>query len=148
VNSVYRHTQTSNLHLFLILPAAAGLGALFAVQNSAHPAPPLMFAPFAALLLVVYLFSSLTIEITQDELIWFFGPGVWRKRMALADIASATPARNKWWWGWGIRLTPRGWLYNVGGLNAVEIMSKSGKTFRLGTDDAPALAAALSPRQA
>jgi len=51
--------------------------------------------------------------------------------------------RNKWWYGLGIRLTPHGWLYNVSGLDAIEIVRRSGKTFRVGTDEPKALAAAL-----
>ena len=89
------------------------------------------------------LFSSLTIEVTESELVWFFGPGFLKKRIARSEIASAAPARNRWWWGWGVHLTPRGWLYNVQGLEAVEIVKTDGKSFRLGTDEPLALASAL-----
>ena len=48
-----------------------------------------------------------------------------------------------WWYGWGIHLTPRGWLYNVGGLDAVELALNNGRTLRIGSDEAAALARAL-----
>jgi len=48
--------------------------------------------------------------------------------------------RNQWWWGWGIRLIPGGWLYNVSGLDAVELKMKNGRIFRIGTDEAQRLA--------
>jgi plasmid stabilization system protein ParE len=38
-------------------------------------------------------------------------------------------------YGWGIRLTPSGWMFNVSGLDAVELTLRSGKRFRIGTDD-------------
>jgi hypothetical protein len=41
-----------------------------------------------------YAFSSLTVEVTTSELIWFFGPGVWRKTVPLYDIATATIETN------------------------------------------------------
>ncbi len=42
--------------------------------------------------------------------------------------------KNPWYYGWGIRLTPHGWLYNVSGSYAVEIKTKTGKKYRIGTD--------------
>jgi hypothetical protein len=61
----------------------------------------------------------------------------------LADIASCAVVQNPWWYGWGIRLTPQGWLYNVAGRSAVEIRLKSGKRFRIGTDEPQQLCQAL-----
>jgi hypothetical protein len=51
--------------------------------------------------------------------------------------------RNKWWYGWGIRLTPHGWLFNVGGLDAVELELASGRKFRIGTDEPQGLLNAI-----
>ena len=42
--------------------------------------------------------------------------GVIRKRVRLAEIVGCEPIRIRWWYGWGIHLTPCGWLYNVSGL--------------------------------
>lgn len=142
MSRIYRHTQAGTLLFLTIVPAAVAtlLGALVCWGPAALPLAA------TALLLggVAYAFSSLTVEVTPTELRWFFGPGFWRKSLSRADIASATPVRNKWWWGWGVRLTPRGWLYNVGGLEAVEIVLKDGKTLRIGSDETAALAGALA----
>jgi hypothetical protein len=78
--------------------------------------------------------------------VWFFGPGIWRKHIARGDIASVAAVRNPWWYGFGIHRTPRGWLYNVGGLDAVEIALVGGRTLRIGTDEPAALTAALGRR--
>jgi hypothetical protein len=86
----------------------------------------------------------LTIEITEWELRWRFGPGLFRKSVKLSDIASAKPVRTNFLNGWGIHLTRFGWLYNVSGLDAVAITLKNGKRFALGTDEAHSLLAALA----
>ncbi len=80
------------------------------------------------------LFSTLTVVIGEDELDVRFGPGVIRKRFKLRDIKSCQAVRNHWYYGWGIRSTPQGWLYNVSGLDAVEIKLRTGKRLRIGTD--------------
>lgn len=102
----------------------------------------------SALLRVIFafggwLFSSLTVCIEEGWLKWSFGPGLIRKKVPLADIESAEPVRNSWSCGWGIHYTPGGWLYNVSGMEAVRIVIKNGKRFRLGTDEPRELAEAI-----
>jgi hypothetical protein len=135
----YSHTQTGQTLRWTIIPPALGLLAAGYVVGEG-----LLFLPIAlGLGAVGWVFSTLTVEVSTTELTWFFGPGFWRKNIARDEIVSAVPVRNKWWWGWGVRLTPRGWLYNVAGLEAVEIALRSGKVLRIGSDKAPALADAL-----
>ncbi len=135
----YHHTQTgAALRWGLILPAIG----LLAIGFAARRAVP--FVPLAALLAATgWAFSSLTVEVTPTRLIWFFGPGLLRKSIEREAIMGATPVRNLWWYGWGIHLTPRGWLYNVGGLDAVELALSNGSTLRIGSDEPEALARAL-----
>jgi hypothetical protein len=139
VRAFYHHTQTgAALRWGLILPAIG----LFALGFAARRAVP--FVPLAALLAATgWAFSSLTVEVTPTQLIWFFGPGLLRKSIEREAIMGATPVRNAWWYGWGIHLTPRGWLYNVGGLDAVELALSNGSTLRIGSDEPAALAKAL-----
>jgi hypothetical protein len=141
---VYRHTQSGTLLFLSTLP-----GALILLVSGLLCRGPLTL-PFVILALVLgavgYAFSSLTVEVTPTELAWFFGPGVLRKSVPRTAIMSATPVVNKWWWGWGIHLTPRGWLYNIGGLEAVEIALRDGKTLRIGSNETASLARALAAR--
>jgi len=58
-------------------------------------------------------------------------------------IAACGPIRIRWWYGWGIHLTPYGWLYNVSELDAVAITLRNGRKFALGTDDPDGLATAI-----
>jgi len=80
------------------------------------------------------LFATLTVLIESDFIEIRFGIGIIRKKFALKDIESFRIVKNPWFYGWGIRLTPHGWLFNVSGFYAVEIKMKSGKKFRIGTD--------------
>ena len=61
----------------------------------------------------------------------------------LRRFVACEPVRIRWWYGWGIHLTPFGWLYNVSGLDAVAITLRAGRKFALGTDDPHGLLAAL-----
>ncbi|MAI67701.1 MAG: hypothetical protein CMJ26_07485 [Phycisphaerae bacterium] len=94
-------------------------------------------------IVLLWLFSSLTVEVDGEELRHFFGPGFWKKSYLLIDIQSVKQVRNSWWYGWGIRLTPHGWLYNVSGLDAVEVRLPKGRTFRIGTNNPEGLCTAL-----
>ena len=92
---------------------------------------------------ILVLFHNLTVTIDGRDLRISFGIGLIRKRFPLDQFESCQPVRNSWLYGWEIRLTPRGWLYNVSGLEAVELNMKSGKTCRIGTDEPEVLAAAV-----
>ena len=96
------------------------------------------------LMLLAVFFGTLTIHIDGRALRWYFGPGVLKKSIPLGDIAAHQIVRNPVWYGWGIRYTPHGWLYNVSGLHAVEIRRGDGTALRLGTDEPERLAAALA----
>ncbi len=140
---IYRHTQLGPVIFLSTKPGAAALLAGAAYFDGEAAA---VFLTLVAVLGGVgYGFSSLTVEVTAEELTWRFGPGVFRGRVARADIVGATPVENPWWWGWGVHLTPRGWLYNISGLAAVEIIMRDGRTFRIGSDDSAGLARALAP---
>jgi hypothetical protein len=136
--TAYRHRQASPLILAAGVASAAWLATWSLMWHD-----PLLWLPAAAFAAAGVLFFSLTVEVADGELRWFFGPGLWRQRVALAEIAAVAEVPSRWWEGWGIHLTPRGWLYNVYGRGAVEIVLRSGRRFRLGTDEPQALLEAL-----
>jgi hypothetical protein len=133
----YRHTQRGTL----ILAVTLGMAMVFAVLAMTL-LKPMWIAPLI-LLVTAWLFRSLTIEITDSELRWRFGPGLIRKSVLLAEIVSAEPVRTGP--SWGIHWSPRtGWLYNVSGLDAVAVTLRGGKKFALGTDEPQVLATWLA----
>ena len=127
----YQHTQFGSAIVLGI--GAIGFAMLLIAAFSSHPAPYLLAG--AVVLLLSVLFSTLTIAIEDGMLRASFGPGLIRKKVWLAEIASVRPIPVRWWYGWGIHLTPHGWLYNVSGWKAVEITLRSGRRFCLGTDE-------------
>jgi hypothetical protein len=66
-----------------------------------------------------------------------------RRRFRVEDIHHARIVRNPWYYGWGIRLTPHVWLFNVSGLDAVELELRDNHNFRIGTDDPQRLVKAI-----
>jgi hypothetical protein len=91
-------------------------------------------------------FRSMTIEISDTDLTWYFGSGFPRKSVPLSEVASAEAVRTTFWNGWGIHYTPRGWLYNVSGYGAVAVTLRNGKRFCLGTDEPEKMAGELTTR--
>jgi hypothetical protein len=129
--TTYRHTQFGSA--IVLSCGVIGLTTLLAAAFSAHRTP----FPWVgvAVLLLGALFSALTITVEDGLLRASFGPGLIQKKVNLAEIASVRPIPVRWWYGWGIRLTPHGWLYNVSGWKAVEITLRDGRRFCLGTDE-------------
>jgi hypothetical protein len=138
-DSSYRHTQTgwvilgtTGVVLVILLGAlvASGFGSIAAVSA-------------ALLASTMLLFGWLTVEVDGADLRARFGIGLIGKRIALSDVRAYACVKNPWYWGWGIRLYPGGWLYNVSGPDAVELVLRDGKRYRIGTDEPEALRAAI-----
>ena len=140
----YRHTQFGRLTIAMIstiVLLTIVVTVLVEIEPPLLILLPIGFGLFMGFLLVC--FGALTVEVTSEHVIARFGPGWIRKRFELAEIESVTCVQNRWYWGWGIRLTPHGWMYNVAGLEAVELALKNGKRFRIGTDEPRDLEAAI-----
>jgi hypothetical protein len=136
----YAHTQIGHAIIWSLL-AIILIGSCGFVGSSRHREIPMVI--LIILLVSLILFYKLTITIEGQTLCASFGIGIVRKRVPLAQIVGCEPIRIRWWYGWGIHLTPYGWLYNVSGLEAVAIKLRNGRKFALGTDDPQGLAAAI-----
>lgn len=129
MNNHYQHTQRGTV----IIVAMLGMALVIVILGLfAHRA---VWLSLPILLLVTWLFHSLTIEVTENELRWRFGPGLIRKRVLLSNITSARHVETNFIEGWGIHLSRFGWLYNVSGKQAVAFMMKDENNFALGTDE-------------
>ena len=134
----YHHTQRGTLTIVVYLLLAA-LDAVMMWRSGQWP----LAAVLILLLAVAAVFSSLTVEVSDNELRWHFGPGLWAYRVPLSEIQTVAAVRNHWWNGFGIRIGTGFRLYNVSGLDAVELRLKSSDVRRIGTDDPQGLAQAL-----
>lgn len=119
--------------LLAALPWLAGLPA---------PRAPLVVGG-GLLLLVGWLFGSLRVRVDAQQVLVAFGPGWPRRRLAVRELAAAEVVQSPWWWGYGIRLTPQGWMWNLAGPHGVQLRLADGRRLRIGSDDADALCAAL-----
>ena len=141
----YRHTQPGTL-ILLVCVAVGLFGVGLSVSSVGSIAPAIV--TLIVVLVVATLFSSLTVEVRDDELRWYFGPGLWSYRLRLDEISNVAVVRNHWWNGWGIRMAPGFRLYNVSGLDAIELRVGPNDVRRIGTDDPQGLADALKARRA
>jgi hypothetical protein len=138
----YHHTQSGAVMLTVLLLASI-LAAWGGYLTGSSPVRWPLFASAIGLAILAWLFSSLTVEITEHEFHWYFGPGIWKYCIAFADVENIRIVRNEWWTGYGIRIRPGLRIYNVSGLVAVELRLKNGDIHRIGTDDVSGLSAAL-----
>ena len=135
----YQHTQVGYLIITAMVAAMVLVGIILACSGFNWIAVGVS----AVIGIALVLFFSLTVVINENELEVRFGPGIVRKRIKLYDIESCQVVRNHWYYGWGIRLTPHGWLYNVSGFYAVEIKFRTGTKFRIGSNVPQELEAAI-----
>ncbi len=126
----YEHTQVG----YLIIAVIAAVMVLIGIVLANAGIHWIAIAGLVIIAVALVLFSSLTVVIWEEELEARFGPGPIRKRFKLNEIESYRVVKNHWYYGWGIRLTPHGVLYNVSGFHAIELKLRTGKKFRIGTD--------------
>ncbi len=126
----YHHTQIG----YLIIAVFVFFCIFLVLLMVYHGFNWIGFIVLIFLAICLALFATLTVSIDNDALEIRFGIGLIRKRFSLKDIVSCQVVKNPWYYGWGVRLTPHGWLYNVSGFDAVEITMRDGKKYRIGTD--------------
>ena len=132
----YQHTQpgTTIVNSMIVMILIFAIASAFLHQ---------LIVATLIIAVVTWIFRSMTIEISDSDLMWYFGSGFPLKRVPLSEVASAEPIRTTVWNGWGIHYTLRGWLYNVSGYDAVAITLRNGKRLCLGTDEPATLARLL-----
>jgi hypothetical protein len=138
---MYEHRQIAWAIWVLAAPVILILGFMAIVSPVPHAG--ILGLVF---LLVLFLFGSLTVVGEPEKLKFYFGPGIVKKHIPYNEIKTAEKVRNQWYYGWGIRWYGRGWLYNVSGLDAVELTLASGKQLRIGTDEPDKLLAFLGTK--
>lgn len=137
--ALYQHRQRARLLSTILLGVVLVVGFLALTTKTGPALLPTLFILTGVQLMM----ASLNVRVTHRWVDVRFGMGWPRFRFALERIVAVEAVRNAPWWGWGIRLTPRGWLFNVSGLDAVEIAFEDGNRVRIGTDDPQGLAAAI-----
>jgi len=148
--TLYKHTQIGYLMLVVTLAVLV----LFAwVFITASAEPPSVdsgpnFAITAIMVLILFVlasFATLTASIDEICLRIKFGYGIFAKKFPLNQIVSVQAVKNHWYYGWGVKVWfwPYMWIFNVSGFDAVEIIMKNRKIYRIGTDEPEKLETAI-----
>jgi hypothetical protein len=143
----YSHTQIGwwgiaimGAILVLILASTRWLGA---ISNDSAVPDVVRGVVLFVLVVTMALFSTLNVRVSDQSLVWRFGPGLLGGRIPLAEIAQVSVTRTPFWAGIGIHFIGRGWVYNVSGRDAIEVVRRDGRTTWVGTDEPAALVAAI-----
>ena len=139
VTGSYAHTQVGYFLIVAYALVVVALGVLAATTSLR----PFAVVGLVAIAVALALFCKLRITLDEHFLELRFGVGLFRKRIRIDEVVACRVVRNPWYYGWGIRYTPRGWSYSVSGLSAVELDLRNGRHCRVGTDAPEALSQAL-----
>lgn len=142
----YKHTQVGYLTIiatFLVVILFVWIHAIASREVLSVDSGPNFLITTIMFLIVTLMasFSTLTVSVDSEYLKIKFGFGIFSKKFLLKQIKSVKMVKNKWYYGWGIRLHlfPYMWIYNVSGFEAIEIVLENGKIYRIGTDESEKL---------
>lgn len=143
---IYQNTQKSPLWLIVAAPLLV-IVAVVATEADADMAVVVLSSLGVVLFIALIAhFSTLTVTVSSDAARAAFGRGWPRKTVDLSRVTGVRAVRNRWLYGFGIRWIPKGSLWNVWGLDAIEFALDNGRFVRFGTDDGDGLLAALQGR--
>lgn len=129
----YRHTQYGTF-MFIVFLITGILIAVVALRILAEDRVLSAILMLGVYLLGFVMFYSLTVEISEEKLKFWFGIGVVRKTIALSEIQSTKEVKNPWYYFWGVKSIPGGWFFAIAPGTAVEIEFRDGKIIQLGTN--------------
>ena len=96
---------------------------------------------------ILFAFTHLRTEVRSNAICVRFFPFHLRRRCWILDELESVTAREYSglleFGGWGIRIGPSGWAYNVKGRLGVQLRFRSGKKILIGTQDPEGFVAAL-----
>jgi hypothetical protein len=134
---LYEHRQVGWITVIALFAIAVLICVAAAI--SAPSERTLSYSLVPIMLVVAALFSTLTVRVTDKRVMWYFGVSGIGRSVALTEITSIRAIKTSILEGWGIHLTWHGWVWNVSGFNAVQIILRSGTRFAVGTPDPQAV---------
>ncbi|MFI5164176.1 MAG: hypothetical protein ACHQHP_02895 [Bacteroidia bacterium] len=131
----YKHTQFGWVIVLLLLLAGAVI-LIVAISNKEYEHLKVSLLPAAFIIFsCLMLFHSLTAVVTNENVKVYFASGLISKTIPLEKIIGCSVLKNKLVAGWGIRIGIGFTLWNVSGLDSVELTFKDKNwKFRIGTD--------------
>jgi len=138
-DGTYHHVQRGDL-LIVVLGATAG--ATLAAILAAGP-QLLLIVALLLQLLATLAFCSSVITITAGSVSIHYGPGWFRRSVALKEIAACRIVRNTFAYGWGMRKAEHGYSIRLSNASAVAFELRNGRRVQIGTDRPIALVEAV-----
>ena len=120
--------------MFIVFLITGLLIAVVALRILAEDRVPSAIFMLGVYLLGLLMFYSLTVEISEEKLKFWFGIGIIQKTIALSEIQSVKEVKNPWYYFWGVKSIPGGWFYAIAPGTAVEIELRDGRIIQLGTN--------------
>ena len=105
---------------------------------------PALFFPLVMLVVICWLFKSMTVEVDEKEIRHWFGDSFWKRSYPLNDVQKYSKVKVPWYRGYGIRWSGKGWLYRVAGSDGIELELTSGSIVIIGTSEPSKLFVAIS----
>nr|WP_299074110.1 hypothetical protein [uncultured Allomuricauda sp.] len=103
--------------LVIILPYL-----VYANQWGNNPLPSTPFLVLVLIFVVIcFMFYKLKVELSGSILKLTYGIGLIRIKLKIDELERTEIVKTPWYYGLGIRITPKGMLYNIQGSKAVSI---------------------------
>ena len=138
--SQYKHTQIGYFFLTVYGAVLLIIISLFIFTDYSL----LAMIGLIIMLIALGIFASMTVKISAQKMKIQLGLGAIRKEFPIKDIKTYRVVTHPWYYGWGIRYTPRGWIFRVSGNSGIELQMKSGKLYQVGTDEPQKLTGAIN----
>ncbi|MHB1278704.1 MAG: hypothetical protein ACYC1Q_09910 [Bacteroidia bacterium] len=143
----YKKTQIGWFAIWTFIPGIILMYLFYDYEWGNNPLPFSLFLVMCGLfVLILAMFYRLKTEIDGNTIRLSYGIGLIRFRFTIDSLVEAKIIRTPWYYGIGIRITPKGMLYNIHSRDAVEISYlRDGKmkSFMLGSAEPEELKRAL-----
>ena len=131
----YKEITFGWIILIFILPGTVLLTYLYIFQVGDRPLTTTPFLLISSLFVVVaLLFYRMRVIVWSDKILISFGVGLIWKAIEIAKVENIEVVKNPFYFGWGIRMIPKGTMYNISGTRAIELHFKdTNRIVRIGS---------------
>ena len=137
MKKIHKEFQFCWIIFLIFIPMQILLTFAFINQWGNNPLNLIVYLICNLIFLICYLlFYGMTVTIDNTYIHISFGIGLISKKIEIKRIKSVTIVKNPFHFGLGIKIIPNGMLYNVHGLNAVELrFNNTKKAIRIGSNE-------------
>jgi len=119
----------------LMIASVCVLHAIITKDDSNSYTTTTLICTLVTLQVCLVLFYQLTITVTEETVSFRMGIGLIGKSYSIREIQSCQTVKNSLLYGLGIHWFPKGIIYNISGINAIELRFKNRRSVvRIGTD--------------